>query len=257
MLDEIICGNNLDLIPKIADNSVHAVITSPPYNVDLGNNKFNKNKYDTYEDNKDYWDYIEWLKSIFKALYPKLVTGGRVVINIGDAKNGSIPTHCDIEHFMVNELGYIPITTIIWNKNQMAGRTSWGSFMSPSCPSFPTPFEYVMVFAKEQKKLVSDNTETDLDKDEFILWANALWSFAPETRMKEFGHPAMYPEEMAKRCIKMFTYVGDTVVDIFNGAGTTCKVAKDLGRHYIGFDISEDYCKTARERISPDYYELF
>lgn len=159
-----------------------------------------------------------------------------------------MPTHSDIIQFMTNELNYIYITTIVWDKSQVGSRTAWGSFKSPSCPSFPTQFEFILVFAKNDRKLQYKG-ETDLTKEEFIEWSLALWKFAPETRQKKIGHPAMFPEELAKRCIKMFSWKGANVLDPFSGAGTTCKVANDLNRNFIGFEISDAYCELANKRI--------
>lgn len=245
----------LEGLKCLKDNSIDLCITSPPYNVDLGKNKYNDNPYDLYNDNKDHHEYITWMESIFKELYNKLKSGGRVCINIGDGKNGSVPTSSDITYFMTHNLNYIPMTHIVWEKSQVGNRTSWGSFASPSCPSFPTPFEHILVFAKENKKLQYKG-ETDLTKQEFIDWSLSLWRFAPETRQKKFGHPAMFPEELPRRCIKMFSWVGATVIDIFSGMGTTCKVAKDLNRNYIGFELSQTYCDLSKDRIGENKAEM-
>lgn len=235
-------------IALLDDNSVDLVVTSPPYNVDLGNNKYNKNPYNLYNDNKDHKEYILWLKSIFKDVYRVLKSGGRVCINIGDGKNGAIPTNSDIIQMMTNDLKYIPMAHIIWNKNSVANRTAWGSFNSPSCPSFPTLFEHILVFAKDNNKLQYKG-ETDLTKEEFIKWAYSEWVFAPERNQKQIGHPVMFPEELPKRCIKMFSWKDAVICDPFSGAGTTCKVAKELGRQYIGFDISKEYCDISNSRL--------
>jgi len=230
------------------DYSIDLVVTSPPYNVDLGNNKYHKNPYDLYVDNKDHQEYILWLRSIFEKLYPKMSIGGRICINIGDGANESVPTSSDIIQFM-KEIKYIPLTHIIWNKNQIGNRLSWGSFKDASCPSFPTPFEHILVFYKENKKLQRMVGETDLTKEEFIEWSLAMWNFNPEFKQKEFGHNAMFPEELPKRCIKMFSYVNNTVLDLFNGLGTTAVVCKKLNRNYIGFEISKEYCIKSEKRL--------
>lgn len=237
------------MIPiHLEDNSVDLVITSPPYNVDLGNNKYNKNSYNLYNDNMEHKEYILWLKDIFEKLYPKLKSGGRVCINIGDGQNGRIPTHSDIIQFMSHDLGYIPFTTIIWRKSQIGNRTSWGSWLSPSCPSFPTPFEYILIFAKETKTLQKKG-ETDLTDEEFKKWAFAEWSMVPETRMQDYGHPAMFPEELPYRLMKMLSWKDALVVDPFNGCGTTAIVSKMTGRNYIGFELSEEYCEKTKKRL--------
>lgn len=234
-------------IKELSNNSIDLVITSPPYNVDLGKNKYHKNPYDLYNDNKEHSEYILWLKNIFSELYFKLVSGGRCVINIGDGQNGAVPTSSDIIQFM-KEIGYIPLTHIIWDKSQVGNRTAWGSFNSCSSPSFPTPFEHILVFCKETRKLQTKG-ETDLTKQEFIDWSLALWKFAPETKQKQFGHNAMFPEELPKRCIKMFSWVGATICDPFNGAGTTAVVCKKLNRKYIGFEISSEYINITNKRL--------
>jgi len=237
----------IDGMKQLDSNSIDLIITSPPYNVDLGNNKYHKTSYDLYNDNKEHYEYIMWLKSIFELLYIKMSIGGRVCINIGDGKNGAIPTSSDIIQFM-KELRYIPITHIIWDKSQVGNRTSWGSWLSPSCPSFPTPFEHILVFCKESKKL-QHNGISDLTKEEFIEYSLSLWKFAPEIKQKEYNHSAMFPEKLPYRCIKMFSYINDLVLDPFCGVGTTCAVAKRLHRNFIGFDISKKYCELADKRI--------
>lgn len=246
-INKIINLDCLEGIKLLEDDSIDLVVTSPPYNVDLGNNKYNKNPYNLYNDNKDHKEYIEWLGAIFDNIYPKLKEGGRVCINIGDGKNGSVPTHSDIIQFMKKEK-YIPLTTIIWNKNTMGNRTAWGSFCSPSCPSFPTKFEFILVFCKGNRKLQYKG-ETDLEKEEFIQWSDCLWSFTPETKMKKIGHPAMFPIELAKRCLKMFSWKDATVLDPFMGAGTTAVACKMYNRNYIGFEISKEYCEIATKRL--------
>ena len=233
-------------IQELEDNSVNLVVTSPPYNL-KNVSIHNHIEYNLYKDDRDYHEYINWLKEVFGLTYGKLTEDGRVCINIGDQKNGAIPTHFYIMNAMF-ELGYGYFTTIIWNKSQTARRTAWGSFMSPSCPSFPTPFEYILVFYKSVRKLTHKAT-TDLIKKEFIDWSLAIWNITGEVRMKKFGHPAMFPEEIPKRLIKLFSYPGDVVLDPFNGLGTTCKVAKELGRQYIGFEIDELYYEKSLERL--------
>lgn len=233
---------------RIENDSIDLTITSPPYNVDLGNNKLNKNPYDLYNDNKEHQEYIKWLNTIFEKIYLKTKLGGRCVINIGDGKNGAVPTHSDIIQFM-KDLGWIPMSTIIWNKNQVGNRTAWGSFMSPSSPSFPTPFEYILVFGKGDKKLQWKG-ETDIEKQEFIDWAYGIWNIAPETKMKKIGHPAMFPIELQKRCLKMFSWKGSLVYDPFSGAGTTAIACKEFDRNFIGSELSEEYYKLSLDRIN-------
>jgi DNA modification methylase len=248
MINNIHNGKAEDVILELEDNSIDCVVTSPPYNIDIN--------YDAYADDGNYIDFLNNLKLVFSRLKPKLKDGGRVCINIADKKNGRVPTHSDITNFMTMELGYLMYTTIVWEKSQLGSRTAWGSFKSPSSPSFPTPFEFILVFAKDRLKL-PNRGETDLDHKEFIDWSLALWKFAPEGQMlKKYDHPAMFPEELPKRCIKMFTYKNATILDMYAGAGTTCAVAKMMDRNFIGIDISEKYCKTAQERCDKIYSRI-
>lgn len=246
-MSKLICGDCLEVIPKLKDEIVDLVVTSPPYNVDLGNNKYNKNPYSLYKDNKEHKEYIAWLKSIFEVITPKLKKGGRVCINIGDGKNGQVPTSNDIFNFMM-DLGYIVAGHIIWDKHQIGSRTAWGSWMSPSCPSYPCQFEHILIFSKESKKLLTTG-ETDLTRDEFINYATSLWTFNPEIKAKQIGHPAPFPPELPYRCIKMNTWVGGVVLDPFMGSGTTGVVCEQLNRKFIGIELDPIYFDIAKKRI--------
>ena len=247
----LINGNCLKEMNNLIDEGVKVdlTVTSPPYNVDLGHNKYNKTPYSIYNDNKEHKEYINWLSDIFGKVYELLVDGGRLVINIGDGKNGAIPTHSDIIKCLTNKCHYILTAQIIWNKNTVGNRTAWGSYQSPSCPSYPTPFEYILVFAKNNKKLQHKGV-SDLSKEDFKNYAYGLWSFTPEHKMKKIGHPAVYPLELPKRCIKMNTYIGDIVLDPFMGSGTTGVACKQLNRDFIGIELDEKYFKIAKERIN-------
>lgn len=249
--NDILIYNNdcLDVIGKLEDNSIDLVVTSPPFNVNLGNNKYNKNPYDLYQDNKEHRDFIGWLESVFSAIYPKLKSSGRIAINIGDRKNGRIATHSDIIHFMTHKIGYLMFGQIIWEKGHIGNRTSWGSWCSPSCPSFPTPYEYILIFAKDSLTL-SSSGETDLQKQEFIDWSLAIWNIQPETNMKRIGHPAMYPVDLPIRLTKMLSWKNSVVLDPFNGAGSTALACLATNRKYIGIEISKIYCDITRNRIN-------
>jgi len=242
----IICGDCEKVICWFPNEVIDLVVTSPPYNVGLGENKYNKRGYDLYNDKKGFKDYIEWLKSVFSLLKPKMRKGGRICINVGDGKNGKVPTHVFISSFMMS-IGYLPISIIVWDKKETSNRASWGSWLSPSCPSFPRPFEYILIFANETRKLCV-NGETDLIKEEFIKYSYGLWEFSGEKKGR-VGHPAPFPEELPYRLIKMLSWKRSVVFDPFCGSGTTCVVANKLGRKTVGIDISEEYCKIARDRI--------
>lgn len=242
------CMLTLDRMP---DGYLPLTVTSPPYNVDLGNNKHNKDKsYDSHDDNMTHESYIEWLKNIFSKVYQKTQSGGRCIINVGDGKNGKITTHSDIIQLM-KEVGWLPMANIIWDKKNVSARTAWGSYSSPSSPSFPTPFEYIMVFAKDSYKLPQPENKvelTDITNEEFVEWSLAHWTVQGENR-KKIGHPAPFPIEIPLRCIKLFSWNNSIVYDPFMGSGTTALACMQTNRPYIGSEISEEYIKLATARI--------
>lgn len=244
---ELIHGDVLKEMHKLRDNSVHCVITSPPYNVDLGNNKYKKTGYNSHKDNMPYDKYLSWLKEVFTEAYRVLSEDGRLCINIGDAKNGKITTHADIIQ-MCKEIGYLPMTTIIWNKNNTSNRCAWGSYMSAKAPSFPRPFEYILIFSKTPGLLRTGTTT--ITKDEWVEYSNGLWTFAPEREQKKIGHPAMFPVELPYRLIQMLTYERDVVLDPFMGVGTTGIACAKTNRHFIGIDNDIKYCEIAKNRIT-------
>ena len=240
-MNQIICSDALTALRTMEDNSVDLVLTSPPYN-------FNMN-YDEHNDKSESSDYLSTLITIFNECIRVLKSGGRLIINIQPNYKEYYPTHHAITSAMIDS-GLIWRGEIVWLKNNLKKLTAWGSWKSPSCPYLSYPFEFIEVFSKETLKHPGDKENIDITKEEFIEYVNGHWSIAPETRMKKFDHPAMFPEELVKRCIKLFSYKNDLVLDPFNGAGTTTFVANLLERRYIGIDISETYCQVARERIS-------
>jgi len=116
-------------------------------------------------------------------------------------------------------------------------------------PYLKYTWEFVEIFVKETHKKVGDKEKIDITGDEFKKWVYAKWSIAPENKMTEYNHPAMFPKELVNRLLKLFSYQGDIVLDPFNGAGTTTLCAFETERQYIGIDVSPQYCKTANQRL--------
>jgi site-specific DNA-methyltransferase (adenine-specific) len=138
----------------------------------------------------------------------------------------------------------------VWEKNNYNAKyTAWGSWKSPSMPYLKYTWEFIEVFDKETHKKTGDRNAIDITDTEFKEWVVGKWSFPPEIRMKDFNHPAMFPEELPRRLLKLFSYQGDIVLDPFNGAGTTTLVSWKLRRRFIGIDISPEYCEKALARI--------
>jgi len=240
-INKIINGDCLNVMKQIPDNSIDAVITSPPYNLNMN--------YDKYKDNKDFNEYVLFMTSVLEEIKRIVKSGGRVIINLAPANGVYFPSHHIISNVMIN-LGFIWKAEFIWNKNNYAcAYTTWGSWKSPSSPYIKTTYEYINVYCKDTLKKEGKKENIDITEEEFKKWTNGLWNVTPEINMKKYGHPAMFPEEIPKRLMKLFTYKDDIILDPFCGAGTTCLVAKKLGRKYIGIDISEKYCEIAEKRI--------
>ena len=229
-------------IDSLDDKFIDLVITAPPQNLCWESDK-----------SLDYLIYITWLTEIFKRLYLKMVSGGRICINIGDYNNGGIPVRSDVIQLMKN-LGYGVYTSIIWSR-YTSNETEWGTFQNPKAPSFPSPIRHILVFYKETM-VIDEKGEIDLTKEEFINWASGEWNmgYSVEHRREwmvshmdnfEEGekYPVGFPEELPERLMKMFSYKSNDVIvfDPFMGLGTTGVVAKKLGRSFIGSEIDAKY----------------
>lgn len=238
-LDKIYCksSENMDEIP---DNSVHLMITSPPYNVGK-----------EYDEDLTLDEYLDLLTRVFGESYKKLVTGGRACVNIANVgRKPYIPLHAMIIEIMLN-LGFLMRGEIIWDKSASAGGScAWGSWMSASNPVLRDYHEYILVFSKESySKNKSQQKHDTIEKDDFINWTKSIWTF-PAVNAKKIGHPAPFPIELPHRLINLYSYEGDVVLDPFCGSGTTCIAAVQNNRKYIGYEINENYVKLSQDRIN-------
>lgn len=239
--NKIIIGDSETELKKLPDNCIDLIFTSPPYNFGLG--------YDTSEDGVNWGEYFNKLFKIFNECIRVLKYGGRIIINIQPLFSDYIPSHHIIsKYFMDRKL--IWKGEILWEKNNYNCKyTAWGSWKSPSSPYLKYTWEFLEIFAKGDLKKEGKKENIDIDGEEFKKWVVAKWSISPERKMDVYDHPAMFPEELAERVLKLFSYEGDIILDPFNGVGTTTVVAKRLNRDYIGIDTSEKYCDAAERRI--------
>ncbi|MDE0686698.1 MAG: site-specific DNA-methyltransferase [Candidatus Poribacteria bacterium] len=236
-LNQLHCASSIDM-SAIPDDSVHLMVTSPPYNA--------KKEYD---EDLSLAEYRELLYAVFAETYKKLVTGGRACINIANlGRKPYIPLHSYIIEDMLS-IGYYMRGEIIWDKASSAGSsTAWGSWQSAANPVLRDVHEYILVFSKGSFSRKRNGKENSIRKENFLEWTKSVWTF-PSVSAKRIGHPAPFPEELPHRLIQLYTFVGDVVLDPFCGSGTTCLSALKSGRHYIGYDVEEKYIELASERI--------
>jgi DNA modification methylase len=240
-VNQIVCSDSKSVLKQLPDNCIDLIFTSPPYNFGLD---YNKN------DDDHHWEkYFQLLFGIFDECVRVLKYGGRFIVNVQPLFSDYIPTHHIISNYLMNKK-LIWKGEILWEKNNYNCKyTAWGSWKSPSNPYLKYTWEFVEVFCKGTLKKSGDSSKADISGDEFKKWVYGKWSIAPERRMKEFDHPAMFPEELATKVLKLFSYQDDIILDPFNGVGTTTLVASLNNRRYLGIDISEEYCKKAKERL--------
>ncbi len=247
-VNKIVCADSLDYLKTLPDNCIDIIITSPPYNFGLD--------YENHNDTSHWNQYYDMLFKIFKECIRVLKYGGRFVVNVQPLYSDYIPTHHIISSFFIQQK-MIWKGEIIWEKNNYNCKyCSWGSWKSPASPYLKYTWEFVEVFCKGNLKKPGSKENIDINEEEFKQWVVAKWSIAPERNMKEYGHPAMFPEQLVERVLKLFSYKNDVVLDPFNGAGTTTVVAKRLHRRYLGIDISREYCDTALKRLEAETEQL-
>ena len=242
--NRIINSDSLKVLTQLPDNCVDLVFTSPPYNFGMD--------YDNHNDRSDWASYFEMLWKIFDECIRVTKYGGRIIVNTQPLFSEYIPSHHLISQKFI-ERGLIWKAEILWEKNNRnCAYTAWGSWCSPSSPYFKYTWEFLEVFCKGTLKHDGHSNLIDITGNEFKTWVDAKWSIAPEKRMKEFNHPAMFPPELVYRVLKLFSFQNDVILDPFNGAGTTTLVSARTGRRYLGIDLSDEYCKTAQNRIETE-----
>lgn len=238
-LNRIYCKSSEDM-GEIPDNSVHLMITSPPYNVGK-----------EYDNDLSLDEYLDLLTSVFSQTYNKLVIGGRACINMANiGRKPYIPLHAMVIEIML-DLGFLMRGEIIWNKSASGGGScAWGSWMSASNPVLRDFHEYILVFSKGSYSKNRNQVKKDtIERDDFINWTKSIWTF-PAVNAKKIGHPAPFPVELPHRLINLYSYEGDVVLDPFCGSGTTCLAAIKNNRSFIGYEIKKEYIDLAEKRIS-------
>jgi site-specific DNA-methyltransferase (adenine-specific) len=261
-LHKIIIGDSRQM-KEITDESVHLIITSPPY--------WQLKDYGAGEQigyNDSYEKYINNLNLVWHECHRVLHKGCRLCVNIGDQFARSvyygrykvIPIRTEIIKFC-ESAGFDYMGAIIWQKvtttHTTGGATIMGSFPFPRSGILKIDYEFILIFKKygNQPKVSKElRNQSKLTKEEWNQYFTGHWNFPGERQDK---HLAMFPEELPRRLIKMFSFVGDTVLDPFLGSGTTCLAAKNLNRNSIGYEINEDFLPTIKEKLGIEQRTVF
>ena len=194
---------------ELPDNSVHQMITSPPYNASK-----------EYDENLSLKEYLDLLYSVWQETYRVLVWGGRACINIANlGRKPYIPLHSYIIDAM-QKIGFLMRGEIIWNKAASASpSTAWGSWCSASNPVLRDIHEYILIFSKGSFSRQRGEKNNSIQKEGFLEWTKSVWTF-PAVSAKKIGHPAPFPEELPHRLIHLYSFEADVILDPFAGSGT-------------------------------------
>ena len=231
---------------EIPDNSVHLIITSPPYNVAK-----------EYDKNLTLEEYFDLLYRVFKECYRVLCDGGRACINIANIGRKPYISLTRGVYEIMESIGFLSRGEIIWNKSASAGvSTAWGSWCSASNPVLRDVHEYILIFSKNSfgRKLSKKEKEikkSTITKEEFLEYTKSIWTFNAESA-KRVGHPAPFPVELPNRLIKLYSFTNDIILDPFMGSGTTAIAAINNNRYFVGYEIEKRYIKIANERLNKE-----
>ena len=237
-LNKVILGS-AENMQEIPDNSVHLMITSPPYNVSKD-----------YDQNLSLGQYLELLENSFRETYRVLVNGGRACINVANiGRKPYIPLSDYISRMMIN-IGFNMRGEIIWNKAASASpSTAWGSWMSAANPILRDIHEYILVFSKGDYYRTKKDKQSTIRKEDFMEWTKSVWVMKAESA-KKIGHPAPFPEELPYRLIQLYSFQNDIILDPFMGSGTTAISSLKSNRYFIGYEIEPAYVELCNRRIN-------
>jgi DNA modification methylase len=253
--DTVIHGDSRDL-SMIPDNSIALVVTSPPY--------FAGKEYETALGEghvpASYIEYLEMLRDVFAECWRVLEPGGRIAVNV--ANLGRKPYRslsCDVTTILQDDLGYLLRGEVLWIKGAgLNSSCAWGSYASASNPVLRDVTERIVIaskgrfgraLTKRQRQVRGLPFEDTISPEEFRELTLDTWRFPPESA-RRVGHPAPFPVELPRRCIELFTYRYDTVLDPFGGVGTVAVAAIATGRHFVCVDADAGYVEKARARIA-------
>jgi len=243
--DKIFCKSS-ERMDELPDNSVHLMVTSPPYNVGK-----------EYDKGLTLDEYKTLLRNVFKEVYRVLVPGGRACVNVANlGRKPYIPLDTFATQIML-DIGFLMRGEIIWDKgSSAAASTAWGSWRSASNPTLRDTHEYIVIFSKDTfKRPEPKGRKSTITKEEFLEWTKSVWSFPAESATR-VGHPAPFPVDLPLRLIKLYTFEGEVVLDPFIGSGTTAIACLRTNRHFVGYDIEKQYVDKANTRIQNELRQI-
>ena len=259
---------------ELPNNSVHLIVTSPPYfNIkDYSLDGYQKNKrtekiIGQIGDISDYKKYIEEMLAVWKECERVLKPNGKLVVNtpLMPMLKKNLDTHNnrhifdingDIQHSILNGTNIFLLDVYIWNRTNPSKKLMFGSYPYPRNFYAQNTIEFITVYVKDG---LSENNlpkhikeQSKLSEKEWVEFTKQIWNIPiPGKADLAFGeHSAIMPEEIVRRCIRLFTYIDDIVLDPFAGSGTTLRVAKELKRNYVGYEISRSYENIIRAKLS-------
>ena len=234
-----IFARSSESMDEIPNSSVHLMVTSPPYNVGK-----------EYDEDLTIGEYRSFIKKVMTEVYRVLVPGGRICLNVANlGRKPYIPIEAHITEDLLS-IGFLMRGQIIWDKSSSSGgSTAWGSWASASNPTLRDIHEYILIFSKDMfsRPKLSDRSST-ISKEDFLEFTKSIWRFQSESA-KRIGHPAPFPIELARRCIELYTYSGEVVLDPFMGSGSTAIASMDCDRRFVGYEVNKEYVELAEKRI--------
>ncbi|MGA0193986.1 MAG: DNA-methyltransferase [Ilumatobacteraceae bacterium] len=255
--DRIFVGDSRDM-GVIPDASVGLVVTSPPYFA----GKAYEEALGEEHIPSDYVDYLTMLREVFAECVRVLEPGGRIVVNV--ANLGRRPFRslaADVTDILQDDLGLLLRGEVVWMKQRgSSGSCAWGSYRSPTNPVLRDTTERLVIaskgrfdralsVAKREKRGLP--FEATVSGDEFMEATLDVWEIAPESATR-VNHPAPFPVSLVERCIHLYSFAGDLVLDPFMGSGSTALAARRTGRRFVGFDTDPTYVELAHERLSSE-----